>query len=185
MSIDKLIKEQNTEFYELGKKHGYDEGFEAGILQAVKILRSATLAGDVEAAQDPYPAGEATFEIPGNDEATFDEKEAYYASLDVIGSEDAEPAEPLESVESVDGPTEPEDYENIFAPRKSPIKHAKHHDFWKDHGISFAVELEAGTMTVSEAVEGAKKFGITYKSIKSKAARFGYGIKKNKFYKRS
>ena len=91
-------------------------------------------------------------------------------------AEEPAEAEPIED--------ETEEYENIFTSRKSPIKHAKHHDFWKEHGASFAMELEEGDMTVSEAVEGAKKFGISYKAVKSKAARFGYGIKKNKFYKR-
>jgi len=168
MSIDALIEKQNTEFYDLGHKHGYDDGYYQGIMQAVKMLQSAHIAADVEAAQDEAPDGEATYSIPGNDEATFEEKEAYYASLDVIGSDDEEP----------------EDYENIFAPRKSPVKHDKHHDFWKKHEVAFAMGLEVGEMTVSEAVEGAKPFGITYKGVKSKASRFGYGIKKNSFYKK-
>ena len=167
MSIDKLIEKQNTEFYELGSKHGYDQGYHDGIMEAVKILRSATLAGDVEAAQDPYPAGEATFEIPGNDEATFDEKEAYYASLPVFGSDDEEPGI----------------VEDVFA-RKSPVKHDKHYDFWKENEEAFKARLIDGSMSVSEAVEAAKPHGITYKGVKAKASRFGYGIKKNKFYNR-
>ena len=154
----------DTEF-----KKAYDNGYYAGIMEAVKILKDAHLAEEVIAAQEPYPDGEATYSIPGNEEATFDEKEAYYAVNPVIGSDDEEP--PV--------------IEDVFAPRKSPIKHAKHRGFWEEHEVSFALQLEIGVMTVSEAVEGAKPFGVSYKGVKSKASRFGYGIKKNKFYKKA
>jgi len=97
MSLDALIEKQNTEFYDLGHEHGYDKGFEAGILEAVKILRK--------------------------------------------GTADEEPEE-----------EEPEIVSDVFA-RKSPFKHIKHHNFWKENVEVFVARLKDKSMSVSEAVE--------------------------------
>ncbi len=63
----------------------YNKGYEDGIMEAVKILSNAHTANEVIEAQEPYPDGEATFSIPGNPEASFDENEAYWASVEHSG----------------------------------------------------------------------------------------------------
>ena len=38
MSLDKLIENTNTEFYELGVSHGFDQGYNDGIGAAIQML---------------------------------------------------------------------------------------------------------------------------------------------------
>jgi len=154
MSLDKLIEKQNTEFYELGSKHGYDQGFHDGIMEAVKILSDAHLANDVMSAQEPDPDGEATFEIPGNDEATFDEKEAYFASI---------------------GSTLTVAKDKIT--RASHVKHS-----WDDWIIPFAVSIIDGVHTKSELVTLGSEQGLTKDAINKKAWELGYGKNKGEDY---
>ena len=44
--------------------------------------QDAIMAQDIMDMQSPYPQGEAVFEVPGNQRATFDEKEAFWTDVD-------------------------------------------------------------------------------------------------------
>ncbi len=145
-------------------KIAYDKGYEAGTIEALRILDDAHLANEVMEAQEPDPDGEQTFDIPGNPEASFDEKEAYWDSVDpFVGSA---------FVVSVD-----------TVARKKREPYHSHPAFWKAHTDSFIKLLKEGVSTPDDVFDMLLGYGLTHKAIRSKAHRLGYGVNNGKFYK--
>jgi len=139
----------DTEF-----EKAYNDGYAAGMMEAVQILSDAQLANDVNDAQDPDPAGEATYEIPGNEEATFFEKEAYFAS---IGST-------LE----------------VAKDKITRSAHMKHSwDGWME---PFAVSIIDMVHTKAELISLGSEYGLSDNSINKKAWELGYGKNRGEDY---
>ena len=149
--------------YELGLEDGYKEyEVEMGISESDIDDADSTEDTEVEPSIEMTPETAPDASMVQNEDAYADDEYQEENDLDM----------------------EPREIEDKF-PRKSPVGHIKHFDFWKEHGGEFKNLLESGSITPSEATAGLEKYGVSVKAIRAKANRLGFGTKRkeDRFYK--
>ncbi len=137
---------------EFGK--AYDSGYEAGIMEAVRILSDAQLANDVHDAQNKAPDGEAVYELPDGREVCFDEKESYYTSV----------ADSLSDIKE----------------KITRSTHEKHS--WDNWIEPFAVSLINGVHTKAELIALGAEHDLSANAVNKKAWELGYGKNRGEDY---